>query len=349
MTPLVSSVQRSLTCLFMLASACHQIASLCADEPPIPAEAHRGWERILQRPLPKRWYVRRIATDLEESEPKIVLNETRFFIASDTESFDRTLRWSIRHSQESISFKPDPATQQQRTIAAVVGNSRYTFALTRPTPELQWAVADAAPRATSPRVWMVRSMHCRPRSALLSIWTTDILPNALRATHCNIVSKGEIEFEGRRLYRIELDVGEPESATARYEPKIADGRHKLFLDPKQDWMVVREEYVHEPDNDLYVIERTVDPDTGLVAEEKDTIIALATGKATGETVRRFTYFFNDDWSPPDELFYLTGYGIPEPVELQSSSFSMWWLAVAGIVLVLFGIWLLRRSSHATAS
>ena len=196
---------------------------------------------------------------------------------------------------------------------------------------------------------MVRSMHCRPRNALLSIWVSDILPNALRAPHCKIVSKGEIEFEGRRLYRIELDVGEPESPTPHYQAHIAEGKHKLFLDPQQDWIVVREEYIHKYDNTLYVMERTVDPDTGLVAEEKDTIIALATGKVTGKIVRRYTYFFDDDWSPPDELFYLTGYGIPEPVELQASSPSMWWLAVVGIALVLFGIWFLRRSSHAAAS
>ena len=312
-----------------------------AKHPVIPREAFAAWQRIDRRPLPKRWHMHYRSVIWNDGDKQEDASSEQIVIVDGTGPLRQVVVMRTHAPGGEVPTATTISDVRARATGVWAINSTYTFSIRRPAPSLAWGVSTMTPERQSPMAMAVRSTLEQPRTRLYSIWKRTPMRIAVTLPYCKVVSSGKVTRNGKEFFQVEI-VAE-DSKPARYEDFVAGGKHTILLDPENDWMVAREEYIS---GDLhYVTEREIDPESGLILRQVDISFDPTSGKRDGIQTRSFAYFFADEEPVPRDLFYLTGYGIPEPAEFRRSTGWIWGLVAAGVLLVLCGVWLVRRASR----
>ncbi len=329
---------RSLLALWIgLLAMCLQ-GEVSADEAEWLVEARAGWKRVRQRRIPRLWshYVRRWNANGN-------LDYVRFRVLFGENYGDRYVTLRVPTEHIPVAGVPDPAHLKQFATVVAVENARYSFSIRRPSPDLSWAVrliqGQDVPKPTRLSLAITRVL---PVHMLLSFSHHITIPEALSSGYCRVVSAEEVMENGERLFRIEMESKGPSDIIERPRPWAPEGKHVVFLDMERDWVVRIEEY-YDTQGYLERSVKEVDESTGLVGKIRGTLTYLRENVRESRSEERFKYYFEYDETPPEDLFRLTGYGIPEPAELQPSRHWTWLLVVVGALLVLGGVWSIQRN------
>ena len=307
-----------------------------ATEPSIPSEAFEGWKRIKARPLPQWWarHFRIVHRD------KTIVDVTDYFGVDRVTSPKHFVSIAVHHKLAPGAAPRSIVANRESARVIRAANPSYVFILQRPSPNLHWAINMVVPKAKEADTISMPTRYTRPQRELTSLWGGATLEEAVQASYCRVTRSGYIEQDGRKLFQIELE--SDGTSAPRFSTGVAKGKHIVLLDPEQDWMAVRAEYIGVE----HLITRNIrDPATGLLKQSTMATYDLKTGQQDGEHTIEYVYHFDNEEPVPQDLFYLTGYGIPEPAEFRRSTGWIWGLVAAGVLLVLCGVWLVRRASR----
>ncbi len=311
-------------------------------------EAEAGWQRIRSRPLPLYWIHRSRSLDSARRTEKDRLRLC-FPKAADVSSNYVAFLMSASDLSKSELDALDaltPARAKELATIVAARNERYAFSIRRPNPRLAWGVRLVEPRAGDTRRLTLDFDRARPTLQLFTFARRMTVAQALKSNYCRLLSAKYVEEKGKRLFRVEIESDGLESVT-KGMTWVPEGRHTVFLAPENDWMIVRTVYV-DSQGFVETTECEVDQETGLLRRFRGWVVYVTPdGKELpeGGIDDTFTYVFESAERAPESSFYLTGYGIPEPAEFRRSTGWIWGLVAAGVLLVLCGVWLVRRASR----
>jgi len=295
--------------------------------------ARKGWKRYLSRPLPGSWKERLTIQPGHEGKPAQVISRIGFADGEKLVVFTA--------NGDPPGFAPSTA-KAMATLAFAV-NERYYFMVQRASQEARvWGLATlfkASEVLDHPEA-LYHDDGTPMRFGPVSISSRALLAEVFGNEHAEVVSAAEDVLDNDKLFRVVVKWTAPDQyrfpESSRF---LGNGEYTLWLDPEHDWRVVREDEIASDGTRRRII-REFDATTGWCCKDTNWVVD-ASGKNTNGYVRSEYFDFDTDFRPPDELFYLGGYGIPEPAEFQEK--RSWWLplAIAGIICVVVGIWLMR--------
>ncbi len=321
---------RSVVSLFLMAA---MIGPALAEDPAWLEQARAGWRRWSARPLPRAWI-----EDMREIRGGKVIRHTQQVVFS--------------HNGRHVGFvttddatRLTPAKAKDLATFAFGVNERYHFVVHRASRGAPvWGLKTIFRPSEDDEhpEWNLNESARRFRFQLVSIGDMASLAEIFDSPHAKVASAEEVSEKGVRLYKIVFKWEAPKNYVfPKSNDRLMPAEYTIWLWPERDWCVVREvtSFSHSKLKGSSHIEYKLDEASGWCVSKVGRAV-----DATGKEVNReeTTYRILDDaFEPPDDWFYLGGYGIPEPAEFQEK--RSWWLplAIAGVVCVVVGIWLMR--------
>lgn len=319
-----------IVCATVVGLSCAAGSKAAADAPDWLVDARAGWKRYASRRLPGRW--------IESSRAKSRRGES-----ADTEVLmhmdGRIVLFRAEGSDPDFRKAP-----KERAESATVINERYHFFVEKPSRNSDvWGVSTVIPidEIYDHPEWMLHDAVDHFRLSPISANGEALLSEVLASDFAKITSTKAEDVDGKRQFRVDFEWSGPEKSYRFPQSKhyIGNGKYTVWLDPKNDWVVVRS--MEEPTDGAWksVVSREFDEATGWLRKEVSVWY-----EPSGKEKRRLEITIediDDKYQPPRELFYLPAYGIPEPEQLAEKSSRWWIVALVGVGLVFVGMWLLR--------
>ncbi len=319
---------RDIVSLFLMAA---MIGPALAEDPAWLEQARAGWRRWSVRPLPRAW-----VEDVREIRGGKVIRHTQRVTFS-------------RHGRHVGFVTTDDATRLMPTKAKDLAtfafgvNERYHFVVHRASRDAPaWGLKTVFRSSEDDEhpEWNLNESARRFRFQLVSIGEMASLAEIFDSPHAKVASAEAVSEKDMRLYKIVFKWEAPRNYVfPKSNHRLMPAEYTIWLHPERDWCVVRENAKFDKLKISTRVEYVLDEASGWCVSKTGTAVD-ATGKEVNHEEATY-HILDDTFEPPDDWFYLAGYGIPEPAEFQEK--RSWWLplAIAGILCVVVGIWLMR--------
>ena len=223
-------------------------------------------------------------------------------------------------------------------------NGKYAFRIRRTTPDSAWSIASveaASDGGVSASRGSSVTLDHDPLGALLQANHVSI-DEFLTSSNTRVTSVADIEKDGERHVKIEVQVLD---ANAKLDSGLKFGFTKGIFTFRPDslgWIPEKIEMIRPKNTVKTVINSGFVTMGGFVIPMKYRVFERDIDGKQHETVNgRIEYGFDEI---PEERFFLSYYGLPEPTfGMASSSTRLWWfLAGVTLLVLIFALLLYRR-------
>ena len=300
--------------------------------------ANEGWATIVNAPSPCQCNGEMVMT-----------------ITADT-ARSSTYRFRLKRRGEAITYEEERNTisdGKARLESDVWGvNSDYRFHISRKTAEHPWVVRELVRSEKDDASDLSRNLRIYTTSIDLSavLVYDESLPEIFASPYIKIKSADEIEKNGRPLARVSFEFLAPKGFKGAALELSSFGQvvgGTLWLDPNQNWRAVEAQLLRIDKAKVHIT-YSVTPTIPKLLSAR-IVDGVSPEISWTETLKYSEVSYDCDFSEND--FRLPAYGLPEPPGMErASGFGLAWiLGLAGVAIIVAGIWILRARGWKRAS